>query len=54
MEKIGNNTKMHNAAKGDFKLNVMCENLMKEMLWAQVPSTIKFYAYHKLTDKNSN
>lgn len=28
-------------------MELMCGNLMKEMLWAQAPTTIKYYTYKK-------
>ena len=28
-------------------MKFMCENLMKEMMWAQAPTTLKFYTMKK-------
>eukprot|EP00347_Sterkiella_histriomuscorum_P020456 403337736 len=53
IQKIQNSKEVTNALKDTSDIKQMCDSLMKEMLWAQVPQTIKFYEKKKL-EKQQN
>ena len=48
MDKVRRKGEINAGIKEEGDIKWMCENLMKEMLWAQIPQTIKFYEIKKL------
>ncbi|CDW84448.1 UNKNOWN [Stylonychia lemnae] len=47
LQKIQRSKEVTNALKDNSEIKLMCDSLMKEMLWAQVPQTIKYYEIKK-------